>query len=127
MLEYPVNFRRIEIAVAVEYKVEAFILKGQLFRASLPEIHAQRQEGFPAEDGIRRIGFRSGAVCRRVLQGEQEFAAAGVDIQQLHLRPAVPVNDFPVAPGQILFFSVAAFDVGKIPAPDVGDGLLLQP
>ena len=60
-------------------------------------------------------------------QRQQKLAAAGVNIQDaLFRRQRLPDQSL-IAPGQILLLGVAAGDVGKIPALDVGLPLFLQP
>ena len=127
-LQNPEDLIRMEITVAVDDQIKAAILEGQGTTAAAgAEIDAQGQERFGAEGNIGRIIFHGGGIAVGMVQAQQKFAAAGIDIQKLHLRMELLQDRRPVIPGQTLFRGIAAFNMGKIPAFYVGNGLFGLP
>jgi len=62
----------------------------------------------------------------RMIQREQELAAAGVHIEDAHIGAEVFQDDIAVAPRERGFF-VSAVNMGEIPSADAGDFLLAEP
>jgi len=115
------DFSRAEGAVAVEDEIEGMILKGQrAVGGGFFELDAKGKENLPAQPDVGRIGLDGGGIPGRVIEREQEFAAAGVHIENAHIGAEGLPDDFLIIPRERGFF-VFSVDMGEIPAVDVGD------
>jgi hypothetical protein len=115
------DFPGVKITMAVYNYVKSGISKGQHApTVSLAEIDTQREQGFLAKLHIGGIVFRGCGIFVRVVQGHQEFTAAGVDIQDFQFRLQVLADHLAVVPRQGFFYA-AAVNMGEIPAVDLGN------
>ena len=63
----------------------------------------------------------------RMPEGQQEFAAAGIDIQDAHVGREVPEDGLPVIPRKVIVLCVPPGNMGEVPAEHVRGLFFLFP
>ena len=80
-----------------------------------------------AFEPLHRMEEEMSDLSRRMAEGEEKLAAAGIAVQKHVIAPEEFPNHVPVAPGQVVFLLEPAADMGEVPAAHAGQGLLLFP